>query len=323
MKRETLANALIVVVSLAFPVFAIVTGEAFYLTLSARIAILALAGVGLNIVLGLGGLVSFGHAAFFGIGGYVAGILNTHAFNSEPLLLGVPGTDLAVVVWTAAALFGSFFAFLIGTVSLKTSGAYFIMITLAFAQMLFYFTFSWPAYGGEDGLSLFNRNRIPGLDMEDGLTFAFVCFALLFTALFLFSRLRGSRFGAALLTSRQSDVRLSAVGIDPFRVRLVAFVLSGLITALAGALYADLNRFISPATFAWTLSGDLIVIIIIGGVGRLLGPLVGAMLFVALEHYLGGITERWQFFLGLILLCVVLFARGGVMNALAGRAQHG
>ncbi len=323
MARETLFNLCLSVLLVAAPLAAIAAGEPFYVTLATRIAILALAAVGLNIALGLGGLVSFGHAAFFGLGGYVTGVLAVHAFNAEPMLFGMAGTKLMPAIWLAALLASALLALPIGAISLRTSGVYFIMITLAFAQMAFYFAVSWPAYGGEDGLSFYVRNDFPGLDPRQPLSFLLICYALLGLSLLFFHRLQHSRFGSALQAARQNDVRLAAIGIRPLHVRLAAFVLSAMVTGLAGSLFADLNRFVSPSMLSWQMSGELIVLIILGGVGRLYGPVAGATLYVLLEFALGGITERWQFFLGLILLGVVLFARGGLIGLVAGRPRHG
>lgn len=323
MTREAIVTAVLIAALLVAPFAAQAIDEPFYVTLATRIAILALAATGLNIALGLGGLVSFGHAAFFGIGGYAAGILATHAFNGEPLFLGLPGTNQMIVIWLVGALAAGAAAFLIGLVSLRTSGVYFIMITLAFAQMIYYFAISWPAYGGEDGLSIYVRNTFPGANTLAPMPFFLICFGVLCVGLVAFWCLMNSRFGAALQAGRQNEVRLAAVGIAPFTIRLAAFVVSATLTAVAGALFADLNRFVSPSMLSWHMSGELIVLIILGGVGRLGGPLAGAALFVLFEFALGGITERWQLFLGLVLLGVVLFARGGVMGFLAGRARHG
>lgn len=323
MSRETIVTAFLVLGLLAAPFVAQAIGEPFYITLATRMAILGLAATGLNIALGLGGLVSFGHAAFFGIGGYAAGILATHAFNGEQLLFGLPGTNQMIVIWLAGAVVAGIIAALIGLISLRTSGVYFIMITLAFAQMIYYFAISWPAYGGEDGLSIYVRNGFPGLNTLAPMSFFLISFALLAAGLVLFALIRDSRFGAALQAGRQNETRLAAVGIAPFRIRLAAFILSAMLTAVAGALFADLNRFVSPSMFSWHMSGELIVLIILGGVGRLAGPLAGAIVYVLFEFALGGITEHWQLFLGLILLAVVLFARGGVMGMFAGRARHG
>ena len=323
MSRETLVNALLALLLLAVPLGAFAVGEPFYITLATRIAVLGLAAVGLNIALGLGGLVSFGHAAFFGLGGYAAGILSAHAFNAEPLFFGIPGTTSMPVIWLVAIVVCGLVALPIGIVSLRTAGVYFIMITLAFAQMIYFFAVSWPAYGGEDGLSMSLRNNFPGVNTIQPLPYFLICYVVLMVALGLFRLLRDSRFGAALQAARQNATRLAAVGIAPFNIRLVAFAISAMVTGLAGALYADLNRFASPSMLSWHMSGELIVLIILGGKGRLFGPVAGAMLFVLIEFVLGGITERWQFFLGLILLGVVLFARGGLLGLLAGKARHG
>jgi branched-chain amino acid transport system permease protein len=323
MTRETLFSLVLVLALLVVPIAASAAGETFYVTLATRIAILALAATGLNIALGLGGLVSFGHAAFFGIGGYAAGILATHAFNAEPLLFGIEGTTQMIVIWIVGALVAGLVAAATGVISLRTSGVYFIMITLAFAQMIYYFAISWPAYGGEDGLSIAIRNTFPGVATAKPFPFFLLVSALLIAALALFHRLQASRFGAALEAARQNPVRVSALGISPFSIRLVAFVLSAIVTGLGGALFADLNRFVSPSMLSWHMSGELIVLVILGGRGRLAGPLAGAALYVAFEHVLGGLTERWQFFLGLVLLSVVFFARGGLIGLLCGRPRHG
>lgn len=321
--RENTINLALVTALLAAALIANFLGETFYITLATRIAILALAATGLNLVLGLGGLVSFGHAVYFGIGGYAAGILSAHAFSGEPLLFGLGGSDQMPVIWIVAALVSGLLAVLIGAISLRTSGVYFIMITLAFAQMVYYFAVSWPAYGGEDGLSILVRNQFPGLNTMKPLSFFLVCYVLLLIGIAFFSVLRRSRFGTALEVIRQNETRAASVGISPFPVKLVAFVLSGMVTGIAGALFADLNRFVSPSMMSWHMSGELIVLIILGGTGRLMGPLAGAALYILIEYYLGEITERWQFFLGLILLGTVLFARGGLLGLLGGRARHG
>src|SRR5690606_10087675 len=323
MNRENLINIVLAVLLLAAPLAANAFGEPFYVTLATRIAILALAATGLNLALGLGGLVSFGHAAFFGIGGYAAGILATHSFSGEAILLGLPGSNQMLVIWLVAMVVAGLVGLLIGAISLRTSGVYFIMITLAFAQMVYYFAISWPAYGGEDGLSILVRNQFPGVNTMRPLGFFLICYVVLLAALGIFVLIRGSRFGSALQAARQNEVRVATVGIAPFRIRLTAFAISAAITGLAGALFADLNRFVSPSMLTWHMSGELIVLIILGGVGRLFGPLAGAMLFVIFEYVLGGLTERWQFFLGLILLGTILFARGGLVGLLAGKARHG
>jgi branched-chain amino acid transport system permease protein len=226
------------------------------------------------------------------------------------------------VIWLLSIILSAFLALVIGAVSLKTSGVYFIMITLAFAQMMYYFSISWSAYGGEDGMSIYVRNEFPGLNTLDPIQFYFLCLMLLLASLWLVSSLIKSPFGLALNAARQSPQRVQAVGLDIHRLQLFAFVVSGAITGLAGALFADLNRFVSPNMFSWQLSGEFIVFIIIGGVGRLFGPVVGALVFVGLEHFLGGISDFWHIYLGVILLLIVLFSKSGLIGLIAKKGGH-
>lgn len=327
MTRETYINAALSLLLVLVPFWAWSTGQAYILTLCTKVAILALAGVGLNIALGLGGLISFGHAAFFGIGGYAMGILASHAQTFDPIMdwpILIEGTKSMPMIWLVAMLASALAALLIGALSLRTSGVYFIMITLAFAQMLYYFTIGWPAYGGEDGLSIYVRNSFPGLNTLVPVQFLILSYVVLGLALLFSARLARAPFGLALSAARQNADRVETVGIAPYRLRLVAFVISGAITGLAGALFADLNRFISPTMFSWHTSGEIMIFVILGGVGRLYGPVAGAALFILLEHLLGGVSDYWKIFLGVLLLAVVLFARGGLIGTLAGReVAHG
>ena len=326
MSRETLINTALAAGLLGLALWAQAAGQVFTITLATKVAILALAGVGLNIALGLGGLVSLGHAAFFGIGGYAMGILASHAQVYDPIFtwpFTLEGTKSMPVIWLTALIASGLAALVIGALSLRTSGVYFIMITLAFGQMLYYFAISWPAYGGEDGLSIYLRNSFPRMNTLDPLQFFALCYVLLLLALWLASRLAGSAFGLALSAARQVPHRAEAMGVNLFRLRLTAFVISGMVTGLAGALFADLNRFVSPTMLSWQTSGEIMIFVILGGVGRLYGPLVGAAMFIALEHWLGGVSEYWLLWVGVILLLTVLFLRGGVIGALAGRrAPH-
>ncbi|MEM7058559.1 MAG: branched-chain amino acid ABC transporter permease [Pseudomonadota bacterium] len=329
MMREWQVNTALLAILAAFAGYAVLADEPFLITLATRIVIFAIAGIGLNLALGYGGLVSFGHAAFFGLGGYVCGILASHAQNYEPIFetpFLIEGTNQMLVIWPLAILVSALAALLIGALSLRTSGVYFIMITLAFAQMIFFFAISWPAYGGEDGLAIFVRNEFPGMDQFAPMGLFQVSVGVLAVVLLLVWRITGARLGMALQAARQNPGRVSTVGIRPFGVRLTAFTISAAITGWAGALYVDLNKFVSPAMISWETSGEIMIIVILGGVGRLFGPLAGAMLFILLEHYLGGVFEFWKILLGLALLAVVLFARGGVMGLLirdSNGATHG
>lgn len=324
MFKERTINIFLVALLVLIPIIALVSDEPFIITLMTKVTILALAGVGLNLALGRGGLVSLGHATFFGLGGYAMGILASHAQNYTPLMelpFLIEGTKSMPIIWLVAIIVSSLAALLIGLLSLRTSGVYFIMVTLAFGQMFYYFSISWPAYGGEDGLSIYVRNNFPGLNTLDPIQFYIICFALLMLVLLLVSKINNSAFGLALDGARQNTDRIQAVGINPFNVRLVAFVISGGITGLAGALFADLNRFISPTMFGWQTSGEIMMFVILGGVARLYGPVAGAAIFILLEHLLGGLSQYWHIYLGLILLLVVLFARGGVIGSLSIKGQ--
>jgi branched-chain amino acid transport system permease protein len=328
MSRDLIVNLVIFALLVAVAVGAEIAGQGFTVTLATKAAILGLAGVGLNLALGYGGLVSFGHAAFFGIGGYVTGIFASHAANGDPITtlpFTLMGSNEMLGIWPMAMLAAAVAALLIGALSLRTTGVYFIMVTLAFAQMIYYFAISWPRYGGEDGLSFYVRNKFPGLNTLVPIQYFAICAGLLGLALLFTAVVTQSRFGLALQATRQNEQRSTAVGIRATPVRLTAFVLSAMITALAGALYADLNRFVSPSMFSWHMSGEIMVFVILGGVGRLCGPVAGAAVFILLEHLLGPVSDHWQALLGLMLLAIVLFAPGGliglVLKALR-RADH-
>ena len=290
-----------------FPIYTHVADLPFWNDVAMRIMLLGMAAMGLNLVLGYGGMVSFGHAAFVGVGAYCVGISQFYGFDN--------GWAHAVISLAVCGAMG----LVIGFLSLRTTGIYFIMITLAFGQMFFFFAISWAEYGGEDGLSIYVRNGFPGLNTLDPIQFYGLCLGLLCLVLLFAWRLSGSPFGLALNAARQVPVRVETAGLDPVRLKLVAFVVSGAITGLAGALFADLNRFVSPTMFSWQTSGEIMIFIIIGGVGRLFGPVVGALVFVALEHWLGALSDFWHIYLGLLLLVIVLFGRGGLIGMLCGR----
>ena len=320
--RERHLNILVLAFLAAVPLWAYVSDEPFTITLSTKVAILALAGVGLNFALGLGGLVSLGHAMFFGIGGYAMGILASHAQSYTPIYDGLfvlEGTKSMLVIWLVAVLAGATAALVIGTLSLRTTGVYFIMITLAFGQMFYYFTISWPAYGGEDGLSIYVRNGFPGLNTLDPIQFFALCYGILLIVLYFFWRLERAPFGLVLKASRQNPLRVTTVGLGVYRIQLIAFVMSGAVTALAGALFADLNRFVSPSMFSWQTSGEIMIFVILGGIARLCGPVIGAAVFIFLEQILGDLSQFWHIYLGVLLLVVVLFAKGGLTGLITRR----
>jgi branched-chain amino acid transport system permease protein len=309
------------VVLAAVPLVAQLLDQPFYIRLFTRIMIMELAALSLDLILGYGGMVSFGHAAFLGIGAYVTGILAYHAANDEPLLtwpLLIPGSENAFIVWPLAVLAAALAALVIGAISLRTSGVSFIMITLAFAQMLYFFFIALQKYGGEDGLQMQERSLLGPFDLDDKLVFYYLVLAILLLALFLCRRLVASRFGMVIEGTRQNERRLKAIGFRTFRYRLAAFVISGAIAGLAGVLLANSQTYVSPADMAWARSGELIVMVVLGGMGTLIGPIIGAAIYLLLELTLGGLTPHWQVIFGPLLILVVLFARRGIYGLIAG-----
>ena len=289
----------------ALPWVAVALGDSFYVTLATRILVFALAATSLNLILGFGGMVSFGHAAFVGVGAYTVGILMQHGVTS------------AWLAWPLAMAVSALLALLIGTISLRTQGVYFIMITLAFAQMLYYLAVSLKAYGGDDGLSLPGRSTL-GFELTDT-TLYYVTLALLVATVVFITRLLNARFGQALQAIRENEVRMAALGYAVLRYKLVAFTLAGALAGLAGALLANQGSFVSPSLMQWSQSGMLMVMVILGGVGHVLGGLVGAAAFLLMEEFLGHLTEHWQLGLGALLLLVVLVAPQGLMSLLKRR----
>jgi len=308
---RTVVGLLLLLALVLLPLYVELTGSRFLLTLFTRILILALAAVSLNLLLGYGGMMSFGHAAYLGIGGYAVGIL---AFE---------GITSGFVQWPVALLVSAFFAFVIGALSLRTRGIYFIMITLAFAQMAYYIVAGLARYGGDDGLTIQKRSQfIAPINLSNKVQFYYICLLLLCAAIFLVWRIVNSRFGMAIQGARSNDMRMRAIGFPTYRYQLICFVIAGTLCGLAGALLANHTDFVSPAMMYWTRSGDLIIMVVLGGMGSTFGPLFGAVALLVLEEVLSGITEYWQIILGPLLLLVVLFARGGI-DGLLGKVRHG
>ena len=285
------------------PTLAQALGGDFYIGVASRILIFALAASSLNLILGFGGMVSFGHAAFVGVGAYTVGILMQHGVMS------------AWLGWPAALLAGGLFALLIGAISLRTRGVYFIMITLAFAQMLYYLMLSLKTYGGDDGLSLPGRSLLGGgIDLSDDSRFYYVVLALVVAVFLALQRVLNSQFGHALQAIRENEARMAAIGFSVYRLKLIAFTLAGSLAALAGALLANQGGFVSPQMLQWSQSGMLMVMVILGGVGHVYGGFVGALVFLLLEEVLSTYTIHWQLGLGAVLLAVVLAAPNGLLS---------
>jgi branched-chain amino acid transport system permease protein len=297
------------------PVVATLAGQDYQIAQFRRILIFAIAAVSLDLMLGYGGMVSLGHAAFFGVGAYVVAILNWHAAKEVPLFGVLPGTNDVLITWPAAILLSGALAFLIGLVSLRTAGIYFIMITLAFAQMVYFFFVSLRAYGGDDGLRFPGDTLVLGLiDTGDDTQFYYLVFGILCAVLFASRKLVNSRFGLAVQGCRENERRMKALGFATFRYKLACFTLAGALAGLAGALFAAHESYISPSIMHWTRSGDLIVMVVLGGMGTLIGPVAGAIAFLFLEKTLPDYTEHWMVVFGPILLLLVLFARRGIFG---------
>ena len=297
-------SGLVLLALIALPFVANSFGEAFYIALATRILIFALAATSLNLILGFGGMVSFGHAAFLGVGAYTV------------VILSQMGVVDASVAWPTAMVVAGLFALLIGAVSLRTQGVYFIMITLAFAQMMYYLVVSFKAYGGDDGMSLPARSRIGFLDMSNDTHFYYVTLLACVAVLVLIARVLNARFGHVLQAIRENEVRMQSLGYAVFRYKLCAFVISGALAGLAGALLANQSGFVSPAMMQWSQSGMLMMMVILGGVGHLYGGVWGAIVFLLLEEILSHFTIHWQLGLGALLLMVVLLLPNGLTSAL-------
>ncbi len=323
--RKSLLLIFISLLLLALPLLLQQIGESYLISLGSRILIYALAAASLDLILGYGGMVSLGHAAFFGIGAYVVAIFSYHSFDGSPLFSWpfiLQGQESALLVWPLAVLISGLLAAVIGALSLRTSGMHFIMITLAFAQMLFFFFVSLEAYGGDDGLSLISRNSFPGLDLSNDTHFYYLCLALLGVFLLLAYRLVSSRFGMVIRGSRDNESRMQALGFATFRYKLTCFIIAGAAAGLAGALIANHTEYVSPGLMHWTRSGVILVMVLLGGSNTLFGPVLGAAAFLILEEILSFYTEHWMLYLGPCLILVVLFARHGLYGILTGRGSN-
>jgi branched-chain amino acid transport system permease protein len=324
--RNVFVAGLLAIIAL-LPAYSALTGNYFLMSLFTRIMVLAMAAVSLNLIMGFGGMVSFGHAAYIGIGGYVVGILAKegigNGFAQWPLALAVSGL----------------FALGVGALSLRTRGVYFIMITLAFAQMVYYIAIGLDRYGGDDGLTIHKRSDFGALiNLADRMQFYYLCFALLLLTVYLVWRIVNSRFGLVIQGARSNDGRMRAIGFPTYRYKLVCFVIAGALCGLSGVLLANHTNFISPALMHWTRSGDLIVMVVLGGMGSVFGPVIGAVALLVLEeilpHLIGfasfvitgkdvpAAREYWALILGPMMLLIVLFARGGI-DSLLVRMRRG
>ena len=295
----------------ALPFVAHAIDQGFYVAFFARIIIYAIAASALNVALGYGGLVSFGHSLFLGLGAYSVAL---------PVFYGVGSgwVHLAVCLAVCATV-----AVVTGIVSLRTSGIAFIMITLAFAQMGYFVFVSLKRYGGDDGLSLVQNSQYGPLNLGSAESVYAAAFAVLTLSTWWLARLRTAPFGMALRAARQNARRVRAAGLPVEHYQLAAYVVSGMLCGVAGLLLANLNSFASPSTMAWTVSGELIVIVVLGGMGTVFGPLLGAVVFLGLEEILKGYTEHWMVIFGPLIVLTALAGKSGIVGLLQKLDRHG
>ena len=312
LSRRTIVLAAGCLLLALVPPIAALTNQPFYLDLFRRMMIFAIAAVSLDLILGYGGMVSFGHAAYLGIGAYAVGIPAFHGLGNGWLQWG-----LAIAASALTAL-------VIGAISLRTSGVAFIMITLAFAQMLYYLGISLETYGGDNGMRLVGRSEFGGvIDLRQPAVFYYVVLAILVLLLALGSRLVASRFGMVIRAAKSNDTRTRAIGFSPYLYRLAAFVIAGGMCGLAGALLVNHTAYLTPEFMNWTRSGELMFMVIMGGMATSAGPVLGAFALLLLEDTLSALTPHWQIILGPILVLVVLFARRGLAGLLPGKEGDG
>ena len=305
------------------PLWVEASGRGYLVTVLTRVVIFGLAAMSLDFVMGYGGMVSLGHATFLGAGAYTAGALTYHSLDGSRLL-GIPGTDQALVTWPLATVVGALLGLVIGGLSLRTKGVYFIMATLAFNQMIYFLFNALEIYGGDDGVGLFAASRAIGpLDASDDIVFFYVCFAVLVVSTVILNLVVRAPFGRVVRGCRSNMARMAALGYQTYRYRLAAFALSAAITSLAGAMAVTESQFLSPSFAEWTESGELLIMVIVGGLGSLIGGVIGAGALFLLEELSIDITDNWQFFVGIGLLAIVLGApRGLTGTLLGGRRSH-
>jgi len=303
---------LIVLASLGIiPILFFYSGQTFYLDLATRLVTLAIAAVSLNFILGYGGMVSFGHAVFIGIGAYAVGIPAYHATYGDFELIATYNGFFQIVL---AVVLSSLFALITGAISLRTKGIHFIMITMAFGQMIFFFFVSLETYGGDDGLTIDVRSKFPMINLDNAITMFFLCYGILLAVIFALHKIVNSRFGMVLQGAKDNEERMRSLGFNTFRYRLTAYVIAGALCGLSGALLGNFTTFISPEMIDWTRSGELIFMVLLGGSGTLVGPVIGAAIFVVLEEVLSSFTIYWHLPFGIMLILSVLFARKGLLS---------
>ncbi len=319
LNRKSILLGLAFLLLVVLPPLSLALDESYIISSMSRVLIFAMAAVSLDLIVGYGAMVSFGHAAFVGLGAYTAAILGFHYHDAIPIFsfpFEFSGSNQLLVSLVLAMLVAGLVAVLTGMICLRTHGIHFIMITLAFAQMLYYLFISLDYYGGEDGLVMLERNQLPGVDLADDTQFYYLCLLFLVGYLVLALRLVNSQFGRVIRGCKINEKRMQALGFNTYWYRLVAYVIAATGAALAGALLANKTEFVDPGLFSWHLSGELLVMVILGGMGSIYGAVIGAMVYLLLEQVFAAYTEHWMFFLGPVLILVVIRARHGIYGLL-------
>ena len=304
----------VLVLCAVMPVLAPALGEPYYVDVFTRTMIWAIAAVSLNLIMGYGGMVSFGHAAYLGIGGYTVGILAYNEIYS------------GFIQWPIGLALSALAALVFGAICLRTKGLYFIMITLALAQMVYFLVVSAEEFGSDDGLSIDVRSEFFGgaTDLGQPLFLYYLVLSFLLLSLFITHRIVNSRFGVVIRGIKSNEDRMQAIGFPTYRYKLACFVIAGTMCGMAGILSANFERFVSPDMMHWRLSGELIFMVVLGGMCSLIGPVAGALIFLLLSEFLSNFTEHWHIIFGPFLIVVVLFARGGIDGLFDRReAGHG
>jgi len=304
-KRKIWILAIAFVILAALPPVVVALEEEFYLTLISRVMIFAIAALSLDLILGFGGMISFGHAAYIGLGAYAVGVLSFH------------GIDNGFVHLIVAILGSALIALIIGAICLRTSGIYFIMITLAMTQLLFFPGHSLETYGGDDGLPTDRSKFFEFFDINDAVNLYYLIFGLMVLSAYISWRIINSHFGMVIRGSQENDTRMQAIGFSTFRYKLLAFIISGSMCGVAGFLLANLTEFVTPDFMHWFRSGEIMIMVLVGGMGTLFGPMFGAAAFLLFEEGISNITEHWMVFFGPLLVLLVLFAKQGLWGFLS------
>ena len=319
--RLSIATAFFVVLAL-IPIFAMMAGDTYFITLFSRIMILGMAAVGLNLILGFGGLGSLGHALYIGVGAYAVGILSFHGINNAWFQLLV------------ALITGGVLALILGAVALRTKGLSFIMITLAFAQMAYYVAVGLRQYGGEDGLPLAQRSDFNLFGIQSDVSLYYVIFLTLLATIYLLTRIIDSQFGLILRGSKHNLKRMTALGYPILRYRLAAYLISALICIVAGFFLANVAKYVAPSYMSWYVSAEIIVMAVLGGMGSVLGPLVGAAALLAFEEFLhtvnfglpwgldAYINNHFLAIIGIVVVVIALSLQQGLYGSLLSREQR-